>query len=775
MGRKSLQKSSNKLINTQIKSSDNKLIYQLSKRLKENEKDELITEQIFHNPETLTIIKMILTKYEKDETDIFVLSKYLKSLKGFMLSITQNQPEDFDPNPLLKIMSYNLECEEYLKNNFIMRVGEIGKKFYVILSGNVSVLVPKVLSVFMNKKQYISHLKMLFKYNEINLLERTFYNNSSVYDDIRLEEIKEEKKKKKKKKKKLLNEEDKNILSEEEQNEKNKFIIPLILSNNNKSNNKKEEEKEEEEFTVEKYISEINAEDLYKEKDSKEVKIVGYYKVTNLSQGSSFGEYALINDDQQRTASIFVNENSVFGTLSSNAYKESIKAIQEEIKKKNVEFVFSSQLFNQISIFLFSQNYWNYFIRKKIVFGEYLFKQGEERNKIYFLQEGEFKITANHLNHKKVNLIISQLGNINFEKVEYADIGKCIDLPISFAKKGDILGMEDLLYNNQFFCSAICITKKASFFSIDFSIFQNICKYYKKVLENWKRMENDKKVLMIQKLQGLKFTNKNSLSGEFRKENENAVFWKSNIDEDEQLKKYYTKEKKYSKLRTFNTFFNKFDKTLLNNRNTIIEKKIDPYTLNKLRLERKNLPPVKTINEFNSPSILRNTQKIMLTNNDIIAENVIESYGKISITNHSSNKSIFNNNVLNNHIFNINKLKKNLSNFKDKKKSLSILDLEKSIKKNKEDIISKMILGKSIEGSLDGQFYLPKPEGEKTDDNIIYNKINQNKVKKVYNLKSNSSVKRSNIMKKLNGLEKYNRNKINIINSLNLDFDLHSD
>ena len=110
-----------------------------------------------------------------------------------------------------------------------------------------------------------------------------------------------------------------------------------------------------------------------------------------------------------------------------------------------------------------------------------------------------------------------------------------------------------------------------------------------------------------------------------------------------------------------------------------------------------------------------------------------------------------------------------------KKKNVSILDLEKSIKKNKEDIISKMILGKSIEGSLDGQFYLPKPEGEKTDDNIIYNKINQNKVKKVYKLKSNSSVKRSNIMKKLNGLEKYNRNKINIINSLNLDFDLHSD
>ena len=42
-------------------------------------------------------------------------------------------------------------------------------------------------------------------------------------------------------------------------------------------------------------------------------------------------------------------------------------------------------------------------------------------------------------------------------------------------------------------------------------------------------------------------------------------------------------------------------------------------------------------------------------------------------------------------------------------------------------------------------------------------------------MKSNSSVKRNIIMKKLNGLEKYKKNKINIINSLNLDFDLHSD
>ena len=36
---------------------------------------------------------------------------------------------------------------------------------------------------------------------------------------------------------------------------------------------------------------------------------MGYYKVTELNKGNSFGEIALIDSKQKRTASIFVNEN----------------------------------------------------------------------------------------------------------------------------------------------------------------------------------------------------------------------------------------------------------------------------------------------------------------------------------------------------------------------------------------------------------------------------------------------------------------------------------
>ena len=38
-----------------------------------------------------------------------------------------------------------------LKNSFGVRVGDIGKNFYVLLSGNISVLVPQVITILITK------------------------------------------------------------------------------------------------------------------------------------------------------------------------------------------------------------------------------------------------------------------------------------------------------------------------------------------------------------------------------------------------------------------------------------------------------------------------------------------------------------------------------------------------------------------------------------------------------------------------------------------------
>jgi CRP-like cAMP-binding protein len=726
--KKVLRKSQLKIINNSIKANNDKTIKTLADLLKKKEEEHLSEETLFHQQETLTIIKMILSKIQKNETDIFVLSCLLKTLTNFMQLILQGQPEDYNPIPILKQISYDLECEEYQKNTFVMKVGDYGKNFYVILSGSVSVLVPKNIAVKMTRRQYLEHLKMLYKYEEKKLFERTFYNNVGTYSDIKIETIEKEIEKDKVSKK------DENLILELKDNEE-------------------EEEENEDEFTIEKYIKEINAEDIFIEKyNSNEVKIVGYYKVTDLPQGSSFGETALINDNQQRTASIFVKEHSIFGTLSSHSYKKCLKNIQENNKKNDIDFIYSSHLFYPITIFVFTQNYWNYFINKKVCYGEYLFKQGQNRDEIYFLKEGEFKLITYNLTHKKVNLIISQLGNFKLEKIDYADVGKGIDISLNYAKNGDILGMNDLLYNNQFFCSAICTSKKASFFAINTNILNNMFKYYKKVHDNYKKMEIDKKILMIQRLQGIKYSNKNSLSGEFRKDSENLVFWKEK-DKEKELKINDNLDKKYNKLQTYKTVFNKFELTSFLNKETENEKKIDIFNISKIKMNKKSLPPVSSSNSINlTPNInINHRAKIKIYQRNF---NTFNSSNYTSKVNSSRNLDI---------------------NIRKKILDIGMTEIEKRIKKNtKDDLITKLIFGKKIKNINDSDYFLVSPEMEKTNDMLNKNKEYNIKSPKILKKSINyfqrgSSSKKNILLKELSGIKQYNDKKRKIAFSLNSD------
>ena len=104
---------------------------------------------------------------------------------------------------------------------------------------------------------------------------------------------------------------------------------------------------------------------------------------------------------------------------------------------------------------------------------------------------------------------------------------------------------------------------------------------------------------------------------------------------------------------------------------------------------------------------------------------------------------------------------------------MAFQDLQKNILKNKEDIISKMILGKSIHGNFNDNFYIVKNEGEENEENIFKNRMKS--PKKIINLKNSSSIKKSVLLKDLYGLKEYNNKKIRLRNSLNLDLECKSD
>ena len=453
-----------------------------------------IISQIINEKKSTELIKIILSKKQKSDYEIFIVKTFLKQLSNFISIIDKNNDEKKKEKVLTKISS-DLSLEILPKNSFLMKVGEVGKHFFVTLSGKVTILVPKVFNVNMTENQYKSHLKFLYNNNEKFLLEKTFLSNKNLFKF----EIKEIEKK------------DNNLIIE----------TPLKI-------------------TLEEYISKINYDNLSLNinnnfnsliSDFFQVKIYGYFNVVDLAQGSSFGEIALINENNQRTATIFTKEDSVFGVLSSNEYKNTMKKIQEKIKIENIEFIFSMKIFNPIGINLFTNNYWNYFISEKIDKGEFLFNYKERRKKIYFIQEGEIKLEIPFFNINKLIKFIKKLTNSDFNYKKLPII-KNENVTLSLCKKGDILGLEDILYDSKFICNAICISKTCTFFSIDINILKEITDLFYKIFENIKKFEKKKIELMINRLKTIKFSQEGSLENEIENE-------KNDMKEDINISSYF--------------------------------------------------------------------------------------------------------------------------------------------------------------------------------------------------------------------------------------------
>ena len=434
---------------------DDKLIKHFYEEIKEHYHDNQILSNLMKSQKSSEIIQSILSKSQKSETEIFIVNTFLKQLSNFMSIINQKNDEKKIEAILTKI-STELTMEIYPKNSFLMKVGEIGKHFYVTLSGKVSIIVPKPLNKRMSQQQYMNHLKFLYNNNEKHLLERTYLLNQSIYKfDIKEIEIKDE-----------------NLIIE----------TPLKIS-------------------IQDYISKINADDIINNVDD-QIRIIGYFNVVDLSQGSSFGEIALINKNNQRTATIIVNEDSVFGVLSAQEYKFTMKKIQQRIKRENIEFIFSTKIFNSIGMKLFTNNYWNYFINEKLKKGQFLFKCEEIRDKIYFIYDGEIKLITPNLTQKKTNLLIEKLTNISFKYENDDEKGE--DIILSYSKKGDILGLEDILFHGKFICNAICVSDNLSYFSIDINILNDIKDHYPNVEDEILKFEKKKINLLLNRLNVIK-------------------------------------------------------------------------------------------------------------------------------------------------------------------------------------------------------------------------------------------------------------------------------
>jgi len=165
-----------------------KMIEDFAELLRKDLKDKFKTEMHLKSTEFNEILKDILKHPYKKESDIYILNTYLKSLKKFM-SIIQSENTRYDIEDLLSKISSNLTPLQIEKNNMLMRIGDQGDYFYIILSGAVGVLVTKTISINMTQEQYVNHLKILYN-NEPYLFEGTLKLHSKNSYFLNLDEIK---------------------------------------------------------------------------------------------------------------------------------------------------------------------------------------------------------------------------------------------------------------------------------------------------------------------------------------------------------------------------------------------------------------------------------------------------------------------------------------------------------------------------------------------------------------------------------------------------------
>ena len=118
------------------------------------------------------IIQTILNKKKRTNDELNIIKTFLSTMKYLSSMI-----KILDIDKILLSLSVHLKMERKEKNSILFRFGNIGKKFYILLSGQVTILILKETFVKMCFRQYLFHLIMLKNLGESELVKKTIIAN----------------------------------------------------------------------------------------------------------------------------------------------------------------------------------------------------------------------------------------------------------------------------------------------------------------------------------------------------------------------------------------------------------------------------------------------------------------------------------------------------------------------------------------------------------------------------------------------------------------------
>ena len=700
----------------------------------------------------LNVICFILKKTNKKTFENEILKTYFLSFDKLVHLFL---PLNVNLNDMMTRLSGQIKYEKKFKNRILFKEGDKGDKFYIILKGEVGILIPQEKIIKCCPSEYLKYLICLYLYQEKSLINKLllvnretlkfderifdalmdglkFYHFFIMYSgtkkayknplDFLHQEIKINNYIRKKNDfspeqafytlnlanisediYEYYSDQMENINSIFLTNVKNKVKTSGIFSVSSPNNlsefgqyikeneHDKKKLKENEFFdklyhinelnskdaiicTTEEYIKRVNCEKKIKEITSDirnnvikinekeiELKYFNYLEVNQLREKNIFGELALINPNQKRTATIIMKENCHFGVLDKESYEISIKTAQEKSRTRNLLYFTNGFLFKGLTNNYFLNNYFFRFKKKIYNSGEYLFRRGEQRTKLFFIINGELQL-GGKMTLKKISEIIRWLqgetgwddgGVIVKHCKESVDFRKFYEEAQNYfrfyvLKKKEIAGLDDMTEDGIFLFDCVANSfEPTEVYEFDYAIYET-CLKEKIVQINNDNYVSTKKKLLIDRLYKQRDSIANNefsrikiyiLNNENLKNNE----IKRNMDVKNKKEKY-----KKNCFSLNNTFFNKnifsfiednkTNTNNINNDNNYLARKLPtlyttgnfnnikgPKSKLKLYLERTEYNEANTLNRQNSKSF-RKSMDLNQTNSKSFRKSIESNY-----------------------------------------------------------------------------------------------------------------------------------------------------
>ena len=351
-----------------------------------------------------------LKKENKTDYDNYYLLHYLKFYDSFSNLLTKIYRVEERIFLFTQILN-KINIEEKYENDILFKVGEFSERFYFLLDGSTTRLMPYQYDAIMDKHEYYIYMKYIYKIDEIELFNLILLENEETFDKFELlhfilgdknlkfhaEAIKQ-----------LRNMESSYISQRlfanqlDEQNYNNEKIIIISKTKKTLDDILKgdyiisclDEKIRKINIPIEEYIKNLKPINFEEENDDlvkKRVKLYSYKIDKEINVGEHLEELDE-NRINKKNSTIVCNNHCILGYLLKKDYINSLKITQTKFHKNDIIFLLGHELFQSLNVGEFDRSYFRLFELMKKYQNQKLFEQGEINDNIYFIKQGEASV-----------------------------------------------------------------------------------------------------------------------------------------------------------------------------------------------------------------------------------------------------------------------------------------------------------------------------------------------------------------------------------------------